>query len=111
MQALDSGGEEVVEEGKKFDNGKVRMDLIPVSLLQAVGAILTLGADKYGDRNWEAGLAWNRPYGAILRHLLAWWGGESTDAESGKSHLWHAACELAFLIEYEKTHPELDNRP
>jgi len=97
--------------GKKFDGDKIRMDLIPTSLMTAVGTVLTSGAAKYGDRNWEEGIAWNRVYGAILRHLTSFWNGEDIDPESGKSHLWHAACELAFLIEFEKTHKELDNRP
>lgn len=98
-------------EGMKFDTNKVRMELIPPSLLRAVGRILTFGAKKYADRNWEKGIKWSRCYGALLRHLLAWWGGEDRDAETKESHLWHAACCLAFLIEYEDTHRELDDRP
>lgn len=97
--------------GNKWDGDKLRLDLIPPSLSWAVGSVLTFGAQKYGDRNWEAGIEWNRCYGALLRHLTAWWGGENLDPESGKSHLWHAACCLTFLIEFEQTHPELDNRP
>lgn len=103
-------GSEVVV-GKKYDEGKCRLELVPPSLIKAVGWVLTDGAAKYGDRNWENGLAWSRPYAAILRHLLAWQDRETNDSESGRNHLWHAACELAFLIEYEKTHPELDDRP
>lgn len=87
------------------------MDLVPVSSLVALASVLTFGASKYSDRNWERGLAWSRPYGAALRHLTAWWAGENLDPETGYSHLWHALTELAFLVEYEKTHPELDNRP
>lgn len=36
---------------------------------------------------------------ALFRHLLAYLGGETEDAESGLPHLWHLACNAAFLIE------------
>jgi hypothetical protein len=97
--------------GVKYDREKLRVDLVPVSAIRALAQVLTDGARKYGERNWEKGLEWNRPYAAAQRHLLAWWNGETYDLESGHNHLWHALCELAFLVEFERTHPELDNRP
>lgn len=98
-------------EGRKDDQGKTRIELIPPSLVFAVGDILTFGAKKYADRNWEQGIKWSRVFGGLMRHMWSWWRGENLDPETGKSHLWHAACCLAFLIEYETTHPELDDRP
>lgn len=95
----------------KLDQAKNRLDLIPVSLVTQVGEILTFGAVKYADRDWEKGMAWSRPYGAALRHIFAWWSSENLDPETSKSHLAHAITELAFLLEYEHTHPELDDRP
>lgn len=89
-------------EGMKFDSGKVRMELIPPELLTAVGTILTFGAEKYEDRNWELGMDWDRVYGSLLRHLNAWQSGEEADPETGHSHLWHAGCCIAFLITYEQ---------
>jgi hypothetical protein len=97
-------------DGKKFDEGKPELGLVSKSLIWAVGTILTFGAKKYGAHNWRGGLAWSRPYNAILRHLTAWWDGESLDAESGKSHLWHAATEIMFLIEYEERGTGHDDR-
>ena len=88
-------------EGKKFDEDKLRVDLVPVSLIKAVAHVLGFGAKKYGEGNWRSGIDYHRVYGAVLRHLLAWWDGEDRDSESGFPHLWHAACELAFLIEFE----------
>lgn len=87
--------------GVKFDQGKARYELIPPEMDRAMAEILTSGAAKYGDRNWEAGLAYGRVYGALRRHQEAWWAGEEKDPETGKSHLWHAACCLAFLVTYE----------
>lgn len=97
-------------DGKKFDEGKPQLGLVPRSLIWAVGTILTFGAKKYGTHNWRGGLAWSRAYDAVLRHLTAWWGGEDVDAETGKSHLWHAACDLAFLIEFEASKTGQDDR-
>jgi hypothetical protein len=89
------------QEGRKDDTDKVRMDLLPPELLFAVSTILTFGAKKYSDRNWEKGMSWGRVFGALMRHLWAWWRGDKADDETGYSHLWHAGCCIAFLIAYE----------
>ena len=111
-----SCGEGIMSEGRKDDSGKIRMDLIPPSLLTAVATILQFGAEEkgYGDRNWEEGINYGRVFGALMRHMWAWWDGENLDEESGKSHLWHAGCCLAFLIHYERRpskYKEFDDRP
>ena len=99
------------EVGIKYDQGKTRYDLIPPEGIAAVACILGMGANKYGDRNWEKGMAWSRPYGALLRHLFSWWEGEDKDPESGHSHLWHVACNVFFLIAYQKRGVGQDDRP
>ena len=98
-------------EGRKYDSGKPRLDLLPPELLFGVSDILTFGAAKYGDRNWESGMAWSRVFAALMRHLWAWWRGDAADAETGKSHLWHAGCCIAFLIAYEARSAGTDDRP
>lgn len=99
-------------EGKKLDSGKIRMDLIPPEFLTATADILTFGANKYSERNWEKGMSWGRIFGALMRHIWSWWNPlePDTDAETGKSHLWHAACCLAFLITYEARKIGKDDR-
>ena len=87
-------------EATKYDDGKLRMDLIPPEPLRAMAEILTLGTKKYGDRNWEKGMDWGRVYGAMLRHLVAHLEGEEHDSESHKPHLYHALCNLMFLVTY-----------
>ena len=86
----------------KHDHDKVRLELIPPELLMAAGTILTSGAVKYGDGNWLGGMKWSRIIGATMRHFEAWRGGQDLDEESGKSHLWHVATNIAFLITYEQ---------
>lgn len=107
-------------EGRKDDSGKIRMELLPPELLFSVSTILTFGAKKYEDRNWEKGMSWGRVFGALMRHLWAWWGGKGPttksfllgelDEETGHSHLWHAGCCLAFLIAYEERQIGTDDR-
>jgi hypothetical protein len=104
----DGGGR--VSEGRKDDTGKVRIELIPPEAMFAIATILTFGADKYGDRNWEEGMKWSRVFGALMRHMWAWWRGERADAETGYSHLWHAACCVVFLIAYEARRSGTDDR-
>ena len=41
--------------GVKHDSGKLRMDLVPPEAIKAMADVLTSGAAKYGDRNWEKG--------------------------------------------------------
>lgn len=97
-------------EGRKDDGGKARHDLLPPELPDAVAQVLAFGAAKYGERNWEKGMKWGRPFAACMRHLWAWWRGEKADPETGFSHLWHAGCCIAFLIAYEARQVGIDDR-
>lgn len=103
--------EETWPEGRKDDQGKPRYDLLAPEFLEGTASILAFGADKYGERNWEKGMVWSRPFAALMRHMWAWWRGEGIDAETGKSHLLHASCCLMFLIAYENRKSGTDNRP
>ena len=97
--------------GTKLDQGKARIDLAAPEMIFAMADILTFGAQKYGERNWEKGMAWGRLFGALMRHMWAWWAGEQIDAETGKSHLWHASCCLMFLVAYQQRKSATDDRP
>lgn len=101
------------KEGVKFDEGKPRYDLLPPELLEGVAKILTFGAAKYSDRNWELGMKWSRVFGAAMRHAWKWWNPfcPDVDEETGYSHLWHLGCCVAFLIAYEARGVGEDDRP
>lgn len=86
---------------QKFDTGKRRYDLIPYDALEEVLKCLEHGAVKYDDHNWSRGTVWSRYWSASMRHLTAWWMGESNDPESGLSHLAHAICATLFVLSYE----------
>ena len=91
---------EVIEA--KADAGKPRPTLVPVSLVNAVTAVREYGCQKYHDPdNWRK-VEPQRYKDALYRHWLAYLGGEEKDEESGLPHLWHMACNIAFLIEMEE---------
>ena len=94
----------------KFDVDKLPLNLLSTEAMNQTAAVLAFGAQKYAAHNWRAGFAWSRPLAAAMRHLTAFNDGEDRDPESGLSHLAHAACCIMFLLEFEKTHPHLDDR-
>lgn len=98
--------------GIKFDESKVRMELLPIDALIGIAEIFTFGAKKYDSWNWAKGIQYSRLYGALLRHITAWYKGEEVDPESGKSHLYHAGCCLMMLIDTQQNlDKSLDDRP
>jgi hypothetical protein len=96
--------------GLKFDNDKVRLELLPFDALMEVGKVLTVGAKKYGSRNWEKGIDHSRLYGAAFRHLAASVQRQDIDDESGLDHLAHCACEVLFLLAYHLRKVGKDDR-
>jgi hypothetical protein len=94
----------------KHDQDKLPLHLLSTEAMNQTAAVLAFGAQKYAEHNWRNGFAWSRPLAAAMRHITAFNAGEDTDPESGLSHLAHAACCIMFLLEFEKTHPHLDDR-
>ena len=98
-------------EGRKDDSGKTPWHLMPPDALNQIAQVLEFGAGKYGDRNWEKGMNWSRPFAALMRHMWAWWRGEDRDPETGLSHLAHAGCCILFLLTYQGHATGKDDRP
>ncbi|KKX28242.1 dATP/dGTP diphosphohydrolase domain-containing protein [Rhizobium sp. LC145] len=101
-------GSETTREGAVE---KPRIELIPPEVIFAMAEVLTFGAGEHGERDWENGKSWSKVFGSLMRHLWAWWRGEDKDPQSGRSHLWHAAARIAFLIAYEQRRNGTDDRP
>lgn len=97
-------------EGRKDDSEKPRVDLLDPMALNEVARVLTFGAKKYGEYNWTRGMAWHRPFAALLRHAWAFWGGEEFDPETGLSHMAHAMCCCMFLLNYQLLKRGTDDR-
>jgi hypothetical protein len=93
----------VSEQGQKHDASKPRYSLLPTGSVEHVIDVLEFGATKYAPNNWQHVTdARTRYYDATMRHLSAWWQGETHDAESGLHHLAHAACCILFLLWLER---------
>ncbi len=99
-----------LQEGRKDDSGKPRMDLLPFDALLDVGDVLAYGAQKYAARNWEKGMDRGRLVAATLRHLANWAMGQENDPESGRHHLAHVACDALMLLALHKRGLGVDSR-
>jgi hypothetical protein len=97
--------------GARFNDGKARLDLIPLSSLTDCANVFDYGRKKYAAWNWAKGMDWSVPYGCLLRHMAAWFNGEDNDPESGLPHLGHAMCNLVMLSTFARTFQEGDDRP
>lgn len=91
------------EIGKKFDKGKVRYELIPAGPLKEVARVLTFGAERYDDNNWQKVTPTERYLGALMRHVEEYRdpGRPNIDSDSGLHHLAHAATNALFLLWFE----------
>ena len=87
--------------GKKFDQDKPAMHLIPPVALTEEAKAMGFGEKKYGTYNYLGGMRWSRLVGAALRHITAWHSGEDLDPETSLNHLAHARCCLAILLAYQ----------
>lgn len=90
------------DQSAKADYGKAQLTLVPRRIIKDICAIRMYGNKKYGDPdNWKQ-VAPERYRDAAFRHFLAYLDDPyGVDAESGFPHLWHLACNIAFLCEME----------
>lgn len=101
----------MTHKGLRYNKGKLRYDLKPPFAEQEYVRVLTVGAEKYADRNWEHGMAWSNVLASLERHLAAVKRGEDYDKETGILHSAHIMANAAFLTEYYKIYPQGDDRP
>lgn len=98
--------------GKKFDSGKLPWHLFPWDSAKEVVKVLELGAEKYGERNWEQGMKWSRLFNAAQRHLVPFFQeGENLDPDTQICHLAHAICCLMFMHSMRIRNIGTDDRP
>lgn len=88
----------------KADYGKEQLTLVPRRIIHDICAIRMYGNEKYpdgGPDNWKK-VERERYRDAAYRHFLAYLDDpQGKDKESGFPHLWHLACNIAFLCEFE----------
>ena len=98
----------------KADYGKEQLTLVPRRIIHDICIIRMYGNKKYGDpENWRE-VAPERYRDAAYRHFLSYLDDPyGVDKESGLPHLWHLACNIAFLCEMEdkkQTHTTMVNK-
>jgi hypothetical protein len=96
--------------GKKNDNKKPRVDLIPIEFTIGTAKALTYGADKYGEHNFREGIDFARLLAAAKRHLELEIAGIEIDKDSNNEHWMHVAASIAMYAFMKKNRPDLDNR-
>lgn len=107
----------IAKEGVKHDQKKLPIHLFPWDVVFPISEVLAFGAKKYGDRNWEKGMDWDRLYRALMGHMVDWFqqidkgNGPGNDEETGRNSLHHAACCMVFLVAYSQRKIGNDNRP
>lgn len=90
------------DQEAKADAGKPRLTLVPPRIIWDIAAVREYGNRKYGDpENWR-GVRPQRYRDAAFRHFMRYLATpHGVDEESGLPHLWHLACNVAFLCELE----------
>lgn len=68
--------------------------------LEVLGEVSGMGAEKYEKWNYLKGYDYSLSYNAMLRHMNAFWRGETYDAESGKHHMAHAAWHGLAIVSF-----------
>lgn len=84
--------------GTKSDEGKLDLTMVTPEIITAVAEIRRYGNQKYADpQNWRS-VPPEKIHKALIRHAVAMWEDPwAVDPESGMPHLWHLACNAAFL--------------
>lgn len=93
-----------ISQKVKADYGKEKLTLVPRRIIHDICAIRMYGNEKYpdgGPDNWKR-VERERYRDAAFRHFLSYLDDpQGKDKESGFPHLWHLACNIAFLCEME----------
>lgn len=87
----------------KNDSGKLQWSLLPFKELEDVVRVLMIGAKKYTPDNWKKCDDVTRYKDALMRHVISYVSGDTTDDESQISHLAHAVCNCLFLMYFDNT--------
>lgn len=103
--------EDKVDQQAKADAGKTQLTLVPRKIFWDIAEIRMYGNKKYGDpENWRQ-VEVSRYRDAAFRHFLLYLDDpHGVDEESKLPHLWHLACNIAFLCEMEDLKIDEENR-
>ena len=90
--------EYIVKTEYKQDQGKPRLDLVPLEIVEAIGIVMTKTLETYTEGSWRR-VERFRFKAAMMRHLVRYMANPKSVAKDTKlPHLWHLATNVAFLI-------------
>lgn len=78
--------EYIVKSECKQDQGKPRLDLVPLEIVEAIGIVMTKALETYTEGSWRR---------VELRYMA---NSKSVAKDTKLPHLWHLATNVAFLI-------------
>ena len=90
-------------QNAKDIKGKYKPGLVPMGpLVKAISKVREYGTKKYGDPdNWRK-VPVEHYYEAAMRHMIEVNDcHKAKDRESGIYHLYHVACNIAFILALE----------
>lgn len=91
---------------------KVPLHLVPPSASHYLALALADGAKKYGPYNWRSEpISISTYYGAMKRHVDAFWDGQDEASDSGVHHLAHAMACCALMLDAMECGKLVDDRP
>lgn len=94
---------ELPDQAIKADAGKPPLHLVPPEIVRDIARVREFGNKKYGESESWRRVVPERYIDAAYRHMIAFAENPvSIDEESGMPHLWHLACNVAFLCEMYK---------
>lgn len=96
-----SGG---VKETSIDGKPKTMFQLLDPYFIEGTADVLTMGALKYARDNWKK-VPRDEYERAIQHHMNEYMKGIKNDDESGKSHLFHIACNAMFLDWFDREEP------
>jgi len=98
LKCIKKNGEVKKEEvGLKYDDDKIKPHLVKPAALEALMEVLTMGAKKYSEDNWEK-VPTVKYEDALIRHYLERGKGEIFDRESKLFHSAHMFANTMFLL-------------
>ena len=94
-----------------YDEGKAPLAYVPWAAIDEMAMVQAYGHKKYKDyNNFRKGMEVGRNLSCAIRHIRDFMDGNDLDSESGRSHLGHAMCRLAFVIQNIKDGTAIDDR-
>ncbi len=96
--------------GGMKESKQCHLGAIDPAALWQVGEVAGFGGQKYARYNFAKGYRWSLSYDALQRHLMAFWGGEQTDPESGLPHMAHACWHCLTLLTFSLRQLGTDDR-